>query len=149
MENLYRENKSVEKINIENISLLIDLYAREREMLFMKCRYLEMTMEHNLLIRKANKYKIKHMFIYGESYIGIQLYRGLSNVIDIPAIIGMRKDLPFRVDGLKVIDEIELKKIYTNEFIVVSTLENYYEIRARLKKFIPKEKILFLGEFLT
>lgn len=127
---------------------LIELYAQELDCAQMDLKYVGLLLDDNLIENSLEYYKIKRLYIYGASYLGVLMARMLKGKVDVSALIDKSKGAKIQIPDVKVLGIDDFCNVYDNEYVII-TLGNYYdEIKRDLHSFVPVEKMLLLGEFL-
>ena len=96
---------------------------------------------------RLRKYDISNMYIYGGTYMGIQLYRIGVKSLNVLGIV----DKYGKVLGNEKIQIImldELSSVYKGEKVVVTPIRFFEEISKDLEMFVDKKNIIGIGELL-
>ncbi|MCI9141175.1 MAG: hypothetical protein HFH87_00965 [Lachnospiraceae bacterium] len=130
----------IEKQILEEYSINYSIAAMSYEIMgiMIDARYVE---------ERLREFNISSMYIYGGTYMGVQLYKigkKVSNVCGIVdkygKIVGNEKI------SLMMLDE--LSRVYKGEKIVVTSIRFFKEICSELEMFVDRENIIGIGELL-
>ncbi len=133
-------------LNIPN--KLLDAYAEELAITECSFELMGKLLDRDYLKKRLDFLNTSALYVYGGGYLGIQFYRACEGLIHILSIVDKQGCLRLTITDLPVIDLDGLKKVYKGENIIVASVRYYQEIQQDLLFFVPKAKILFLGEFL-
>lgn len=90
-------------------------------------------------------FDIRSMYIYGGTYMAVQLYRIGKQYVDVRGIV----DKYGKIIGnhrIPVMMLDELKEKYAGEKIVVTPIRFFQEIKSEIEQFVNKEDIIGIGE---
>lgn len=133
-------------VNIPNE--LLDTYAEE--LAIAECSYEIMgkLLDRDYLKKRLDSLNTPELYIYGGGYLGIQLYRACEKLIKVLSIVDKGGSLRLNIPDILVIDLERLKEAYKDEYMIITPVRYYQEIQQDLLSFVPKNNLLFLGEFL-
>ena len=97
--------------------------------------------------KRLRKFDISNMYIYGGTYMGIQLYRIGVKSLNVLGIVDKYGKV-LGNDNIQIIMLDELSKIYKDEKIVVTPIRFFEEISKELEIFVAKKNIIGIGELL-
>ena len=104
-------------------------------------------LDEQLVKKRLELYEISDMYIYGGTYLAVQLYRAVGNNANIRGIADKAGKIIVKVN-VPVLTLEDLKKESQNEMVIITPPIFYKEIKSELLTFIEEKNILFLGEFL-
>lgn len=133
---------------MEALEKLVDFYATEWEMATYRCRMMEKLLDLNFIQERINSLNCDKLYIYGGGYLGIQLYRAAERFIKIPAIVDKSGKLRLNDSSIPVISREELCHCYDEEYVIITPLTFYEEIKEDLKTFVSQEKMFHVDELL-
>lgn len=132
---------------MENKDDLIDMYGYQSQ-IFSKSYYMMGWLLDDNFVRKAVEKKgLSDVYIYGGAYLGIQLYRALSPLVNVVSVVDKKGRLVIPMQAIPVIDMNSFRKQYKDEAVIVTPLKYYNEIYHEIKEFVTDDKIVFLEEF--
>jgi len=127
---------------------IFDLYVREYYIESANYRLMGKMLDKEFVNQRMKAKQIEQLYIYGGTYLGIQLYNAIEDKNKILAIADKNGMLAVKMHGIPVIKIDELKKQYSGEKIIVTPLPFYSEIKAELSEFVKEHNILLIGELL-
>lgn len=127
---------------------IFELYAERAYINMHSYNLMGKMLDIQFIKEKIKRYNMKKVIIYGGGYLGIQLYQALINSLNDCIIVDKEKKLVINNLDIKVKGIEFLENEYTGQYVIVTPLRYYQEIERELQSIIPKEKIMFLGEFL-
>ena len=125
-----------------------DAYAKELEI--MACSYDMMgkMLDARHIQKRIRLLGVDELYIYGGGYLGIQFYKAVYDMVQIPAIIDKSGGLLLDLPDIPVIDFEEFKKKYNGQKVIITPVKFYREIYGDLSSFVPLEQLVFLGELM-
>ena len=127
---------------------IFDLYA-ERDSLNLHCyNMMGKMLDLEFIKEKIQRNNIRKMIIYGGGYLGIQLYRSVNEYLETCIIVDKEGVLIVNCLDIEVENIDYLRKEYKGEYVVITPLRYYQEIKDDLKAIIPEDKLILLGELL-
>lgn len=96
---------------------------------------------------RLRKFDITNMYIYGGTYMGIQLYRIGKRYANVLGIVDKYGKILGK-DKIPVIMLDEFREVYQGEKIVVTPIRFFEEIFGELEMFVDKKNIIGMGELL-
>lgn len=127
---------------------LIDIYGYQAEIYGKSYSMMGRLLDPNFVKQMTEKGNLSDIYIYGGGYLGIQLYRAISPVVNVLSLVDKKGKL--LIDGLTDIPIMNMdnfQKKYNNQMVIVTPLKFYREIYHELKEFVSEDKIIFLEEF--
>ena len=88
------------------------------------------------------------VYIYGGRYLGIQLYNAINLFVNISGVVDKSGKLLLEISDIPIIDLNEFRSQYRQQRVIITPIKHYKSIYKELSEFVPKDKILYLGEFL-
>lgn len=134
---------------MEALEELLEAYANEVDILSASYEMMGAMLNGSAVVSRLQKRGISELYIYGGGFLGIQLFRAVCEDLNVISVVdksgGLIIDIPQTVP---VIDLAGLEKEYAGQMVVVTPVKHFYAIQEDLKRFVPTEKILYLGELL-
>ncbi len=127
---------------------LLDAYAEELAITESSFEIMGQLLDQKHLKKRLDSLNVRELYIYGGGYLGIQFYRACENLMKVLSIVDKQRCLRLNIEDVPVIDLEGLKKVYKDEYIIITPVRYYQEIQQDLLSFVPKTKILFLGELM-
>ena len=91
---------------------------------------------------------VSHVYIYGGGYLGIQLYNAINQFVNILSVVDKSGKLLVKCPDISVINLKEFKAVYGQEKVIITPIKHYKPIYTEVSEFVPKDKLIYLGEFL-
>jgi hypothetical protein len=126
---------------------ILNSYKRDYESEKASYRILGQMLDEDFVRKRIKFFGIEHMYIYGGTYMAIQLYRASCNYIDVKGIVDKSSKLVGK-DDIRVFNLDEFKGIYYDEKIIVTPIIYYSSIRDDLKTFIDIDNIICIAELM-
>lgn len=126
---------------------LLELYLRESDLLFSCYEMMGRLLDKKQIEKRVKELELKKIYIYGGGFLGLQLYRAVENLLTVIAVVDKSGGLIHDLPEIPVIDYERFCQEYAGETVIVTPMKHYQRIYEDLSQFIPKEKIMFLGEF--
>ena len=104
-------------------------------------------LDENYVKERFRMFDLRELYIYGGTYLAVQLYRVGKRHVDIRGIVDRSGKLIMDEEA-SVITLDELKNIYSGETIVITPLRYFHKIRNELLKFVEDKNIVGIGELL-
>ena len=131
----------------QDINKLLEMYINEYDIMYSQYHLMGMLLNDKQVQRRVKELGLKDCYVYGGGFLGIQCYQAIKNHVNIKAIVDKNRRLKFELEDVKVIDIPTLIEKYCSEKIIITPVQYSANIYKELKKLIPTENILFLGEF--
>lgn len=127
---------------------LIDIYGYQAEIYGKSYSMMGRLLDPNFVKQMTEKGNLSDIYIYGGGYLGIQLYRAISPIVNVLSLVDKKgKLLIDGIDDIPVMNMDNFQKEYNNQVVIVTPLKFYREIYHELKEFVSEDKIIFLEEF--
>ncbi len=126
---------------------IFENYARDYKIESISYQILGMMLDEKYVVERLKMFGLNNIYIYGGTYMAIQLYRIGKKHIKIKGIVDKSGRMVLN-EKVTVMLLDELKKKYENEFIIVTPLRYYSEIKRELEQFVDTTKIMDIGELL-
>ncbi len=124
---------------------IFENYARDYKIESISYQILGMMLDEKYVVERLKMFGLNNIYIYGGTYMAIQLYRIGKKHIKIKGIVDKSGRMVLN-EKVTVMLLDELKKKYENEFIIVTPLRYYSEIKRELEQFVDTTKIMDIGE---
>lgn len=126
---------------------ILELYIKEYKSEAASYRILGEMMNNVNVSERLRMFGIDKMYIYGGTYLAIQLYKASNNYVDVKGIVDKSRRLICKAD-IPVYDLKEFKDIYNGEKIIITPIFYYKTINEELQSFIDGENIIYIGELI-
>ena len=126
---------------------ILNLYATDCSIGEISYSMMGKMLDERYVKERLELFDIKEMYLYAGSYLAVQLYRAASKYISIKGIVDKNGKIPVS-NNIPVFILDYLKKQYTGEKIVVTSVRYYLEIKKELEQFIENRNIIFIGELM-
>lgn len=126
---------------------ILEDYARKYSIASMSYKIMGMMLDEKYVKERISAFNINHMYIYGGTYMAVQLYRSGGKFTDIKGIV----DKSCRIaknDNISVITLDDFKKVYNGENVIVASLRFFQEIKKDIELFVNTDNIMNIGELL-
>ncbi len=127
---------------------ILECYAEEKNIESFSYKMMGKLLETSNIKKRVYAYKIKELYIYGGGYLGIQLYNAVKDIVNIKAVVDKTGEISVKVKGIYSISFDEFTNRYKDETVIITPIKYYNVIKKDLSRYVNKEKILYLGEFL-
>ncbi len=133
---------------MESKDELIDVYGYQTEVYTKSYNMMGRLLDNNFVKREVKRREWSDIYIYGGGYLGIQLYRVISPLVNVLSLVDKKgKLLINNINDIPVMDMSTFRGLYENQPVVVTPLRFYREIYHDLKEFVAEDKIIFLEDF--
>lgn len=127
---------------------LIDIYGYQAEVFSKSYYMMGRLLDKRFVKNEIERRKWSDIYIYGGGYLGIQLYRAMSPIINVLSVVDKKGKLIIdSLDDILIMDMDTFRKQYKSQPVIVTPLKFYREIYHELRKFVAEDKIIFLEEF--
>lgn len=126
---------------------ILEDYARDFNIAFESYKMLGMMLDENFVKERLKLFNIARMYIYGGTYMAIQLYRTGKKYTEIKGVVDKSGKIVMN-ENVTIILLDELRRIYNDEKIIITPLRYYLEIKQELEQFIKPNNIMGIGELL-
>ena len=133
---------------MESKDELIDVYGYQTEVYTKSYNMMGRLLDNNFVKREVKRREWSDIYIYGGGYLGIQLYRVISPLVNVLSLVDKKgKLLINNINDIPVMDMSTLRGLYENQPVFITPLRFYREIYHDLKEFVAEDKIIFLEDF--
>lgn len=133
---------------MESKDELIDVYGYQTEVYTKSYNMMGRLLDNNFVKREVKRREWSDIYIYGGGYLGIQLYRVISPLVNVLSLVDKKGKLFINnINDIPVMDMSTFRGLYENQPVVVTPLRFYREIYHDLKEFVAEDKIIFLEDF--
>ena len=133
---------------MESKDELIDVYGYQTEVYTKSYNMMGRLLDNNFVKREVKRREWSDIYIYGGGYLGIQLYRVISPLVNVLSLVDKKgKLLINNINDIPVMDMSTLRGLYENQPVVITPLRFYREIYHDLKEFVAEDKTIFLEDF--
>ena len=133
---------------MESKDELIDVYGYQTEVYTKSYNMMGRLLDNNFVKSEVKRREWSDIYIYGGGYLGIQLYRVISPLVNVLSLVDKKgKLLINNINDIPVMDMSTFRGLYENQPVVVTPLRFYREIYHDLKEFVAEDKIIFLEDF--
>ncbi len=91
---------------------------------------------------------LSEVYIYGGGYLGIQLYNAVKQYVNVIDIVDKNGKTLIEIPDIPITDLENFKITYQGQKIIITPIKHYKQIYKELSEFVPKDKMIYLGEFL-
>lgn len=126
---------------------ILEEYASKYSIASMSYKILGMMLDEKYVEERIRAFGIKHMYIYGGTYMAIQLYCTSKKFIDVKGIAD-KSGRSIIDDNVSVITLNEFKKVYNGESVIITSLRYFEEIKRDIELFVDADNIINVGELL-
>lgn len=126
---------------------ILEDYARDYNVEYKSYQMLGMMLDEKYIEKRLKIFDIKHVYLYGGTYMTVQFYRMGKKYTDIKGVVDKAGKLIIN-EHIPVLLIDELKEVYNNEKIIITPLRYFQEIAQELSLFVNPENIMSIGEFL-
>ena len=133
---------------MESKDELIDVYGYQTEVYTKSYNMMGRLLDNNFVKREVKRREWSDIYIYGRGYLGIQLYRVISPLVNVLSLVDKKgKLLINNINDIPVMDMSTLRGLCENQPVDITPLRFYREIYHDLKEFVAEDKIIFLEDF--
>lgn len=133
---------------MEGLDKILDEYAYESEFFSAGYEMMGQLLNKENVKKRIEMLKLTQVYIYGGGYLGIQLYNAINQFVDVLNVVDKSGKLLIEIPAIPVIDLKKFKYVYKQEQVIITPIKHYKSIYTELSEFLPKNKMLYLGEFL-
>ncbi len=126
---------------------ILEEYSTNYSVALLSYEIMGLMLDEKYVEERLRKFDISNMYIYGGTYMGIQLYRIGVKSLNVLGIVDKYGKV-LGNDNIQIIMLDELSKIYKDEKIVVTPIRFFEEISKELEIFVAKKNIIGIGELL-
>lgn len=133
---------------MKELEKLLDACTYELE-IFSSCyKMMGQMLDNEYVKSRIEMLSLSDIYIYGGGYLGIQLYNTINQYANVLSIVDRSGKLLIEVSDIPVITLDEFKSVYNGQKVIITPVRHYKPIYMELSKFISKDNIIYLGEFL-
>lgn len=133
---------------MEELEYLLNEYAYESEIFSASYELMGQMLDRKLVKKRIEMLKLSDIYIYGGGYLGIQLYNAINKLVNVLSVVDKNGKLLLEISDISVIDLDEFRSMYRQQSVIITPIKHYKLIYLELSKFVPKDKMIYLGEFL-
>ena len=126
---------------------VLNEYARDYSVEATSYEAMGKMLDERYVEERLKAFDINEMYIYGGTYLAIQLYRVGKKYTNIKGIVD-RSGKIIMNENIFVVTLDEFKKIYKGEKIIVTPIRYFPQIQNDLTVFVDKKDIISIGELL-
>lgn len=126
---------------------ILEDYAKKYSIASMSYKIMGMMLDEKYVEERISTFNIKSMYIYGGTYMAVQLYRSGEKFTDIKGIVDKSCKIAIN-DNISVITLDDFKKVYNGENVIVASLRFFQEIKKDIELFVNTDNIMNIGELL-
>lgn len=126
---------------------ILEGYVREYHIASASYEMMGLMLNDTYLEERFRLFHIENVYIYGGTYMAVQLYRAGRNYVNIKGIVDKAGKTVLK-DQISVISLDIFQKQYQNEKVIVASIRFFQEIKHDLQLFVDAENIIGIGEFL-
>lgn len=126
---------------------ILNEYARDCSVEATSYEAMGKMLDEKYVMERLKAFDIEEMYIYGGTYMAIQLHRVGKKYTNIKGIVDRSGKLIMNEDVF-ILTLDEVKRIYDGEKIVVTPLKYFHQIRNDLITFVDEKNIMSIGELL-
>ncbi len=126
---------------------ILNGYVRDYYVEMASYQLLGMMLDESFVKERLNMFGITHMYIYGGTYMSIQLYRAGKKYTNIKGIVDKSGKIVLN-EEIPVIILKEFQNQYNGEKIIITPIRFYKEIVKELSSFVSEKDLISIGELL-
>lgn len=126
---------------------IFENYARDYKIESISYQIMGMMLDEKYVAERLKVFGQNNVYIYGGTYMAIQLYRIGKKYIKIKGIVDKSGRMVMN-EKVSVMLLDELRQKYENEIIIVTPLRYFNEIKGELEQFVDTARIMDIGELL-
>lgn len=104
-------------------------------------------LDEQFVVNRLKVFDIVNAYIYGGTYMAIQLFRASKNYVNIVGIVDKMNRMMINED-VKVLTVEELRNVYNGEKIIITLPRFYSQIKSILIEFVDEVNIIYIGELI-
>lgn len=133
---------------MEELDEILEEYAYESEIFSASYELMGQMLDREYVKNRLEMLELFDVYIYGGGYLGIQLYNAINLFVNILGVVDKSGKLLLEISDIPIIDLNEFRSQYRQQRVIITPIKHYKSIYKELSEFVPKDKILYLGEFL-
>lgn len=126
---------------------ILDEYVRKYSIANVSYKMLGMMLDESIVEERLKLFGIEQMYIYGGTYMAVQLYRAAKSIVDIKGVVDKSRRIAIN-DNVSVITLDEFKSVYRGEKVIVTSIRFFQEIKKDVGVFVNAEDIISISELL-
>lgn len=127
--------------------LILEEYARDYSIELMSYEIMGLMLNDKYVEERLKLFNIKSMYIYGGTYMAVQLYRVGKKYTTIKGVVDKSGKIVLN-DKISVFTLNEFRERYCGEKVIVTPMRFFQEIRKDLGSFVDLQNILTVGELM-
>lgn len=133
---------------MKELENLLNEYAYESELFSASYELMGQMLDRKLVKKRIEMLELSDVYIYGGGYLGIQLYNAINRFVNVLNIVDKNGKLLLEISDISVIGLDEFRSVYKQQRVIITPIKHYKSIYLELSEFVPKDKMIYLGEFL-
>lgn len=126
---------------------IVEAYVKDYSIASASYEMMGLMLNNRYIEERIKLFNIENLYIYGGTYMAVQLYRAGRNYANIKGIVD-RSGKAVLKETISVLPLDAFQKQYENEKVIVTSIRFFQEIKQDLQLFVDAENILGIGEFL-
>lgn len=126
---------------------ILEEYARKYSVASASYKMLGIMLDERYVEERLKLFGIEQMYIYGGTYMAVQLYRAGKNIVDIKGIVDKSRRVAIN-DNVPLLTLDEFKEVYSSEKVIVTSIRFFQEIKKDIGLFVNEKDIISVGELL-
>ena len=126
---------------------IMEEYARNYNIEALSYELLGKMLDEKYVEQRLRMFGINNMYIYGGTYLAVQLYRVGKKFATVKGVVDKSGRLAIN-EQVSVLSLDEFRRAYNGEKVIVTPLRYFQEIRKELEIFVDKKEIVDVGEFM-
>lgn len=131
----------------ENEKQIMEEYVKNYSIAAVMYRMMGRMLDEKYVEERLSLFGIKSMYIYGGTYLAVQLYRVGREFATVKGIVDKSGRLAIN-EQVTVLTLDEFRKAYNGETVIVTALRYFQEIKRELETFVDKKEIVDVGELM-
>ena len=133
---------------MEELENLLNEYAYESEIFSASYELMGQMLDRKYVKKRVEMFELSDVYIYGGGYLGIQLYNAINKLVNVLSVVDKNGKLILEISDISVIDLDEFRAVYRQQRVIITPIKHYKSIYKELSEFVPKDKMIYLGELL-
>ncbi len=133
---------------MEGLDKVLDAFEYESELFWTAYEMMGQMLDRAYVKKRIEMMNVSHVYIYGGGYLGIQLYNAINQFVNVLSVVDKSGKLLVKCPDISVINLKEFKAVYGQEKVIITPIKHYKPIYTEVSEFVPKDKLIYLGEFL-
>lgn len=126
---------------------ILEAYSRDYKIEAISYEIMGRMLDTNYVGKRLKLFNISSMYIYGGTYMGIQLYRIGKEYVSIKGIVDKYGKI-IDNSNISLFNLNEFKKRYKGEKVIITPIRFYDEIRTEIELCVKEENIISIGDLL-